>query len=524
MPTHSAPGGRRPTLLRRHRETSPLPGSRSVLIRNPQGPPADGTAQPGLRGELSTPKVAALSLSAAAPLVAIAGTVPLSIAIGDGAGVPGTYFLATLTLLCFAVGYAAISRRIFSSGGFYTYILKSLGRPPAAAAGVLALIAYNALVIALAGGIGYFTQLVIRMLLDRNPPWWPLSFLFIAVMAVMGYRKIELSGRVLAVLMALEISILVILDTAIVITEGASAFPAAALAPHTVFSGAPGVALMFAFGSFCGFEAIAVYARETRNPERSIPRATYASVLTIGVFFCLTSWIAVGALGVDNARAAAEEKQGLLFPGLARNYLGTTMMSVFDVLIITSAFACLLAAHNAASRYLYTLGREGLMPSAVGRTHPSHHSPHTASLAQSTLCVAVVAAYALADLDPYRNLTTTMSGVSTLGIVLLEALVSGAVVTYFWKDPARHWWRTVAAPSLGCAGLLAATVLIWLNFDTLAGTESALVNSFPWLVVTLALAAAGWTLLLRLRNPASYARFGSTVDDQEDAAPPPPTR
>ncbi|MFD9123276.1 APC family permease [Kitasatospora sp. NPDC059571] len=494
------------------------------MIRNPQDPSADGRAQPGLRGELSTPKVAALSLSAAAPLVAIAGTVPLSISIGNGAGVPGTYVLATVTLLCFAVGYAAISRRVSSSGGFYTYILRSLGRPPAAAAGALALIAYNALAIALAGGIGYFTPLVIQMLLDRSPPWWPFSFLFIAVMAVMGYRRIELSGRILAVLMTLEISILVVLDAAIMITEGASAFPTTAFAPHTVFSGAPGVALMFAFGSFCGFEAIAVYARETRNPERSIPRATYVSVLVIGVFFCLTSWIAVGALGVDNARATAEEKQGLLFLGLARSYLGTTMMSILAVLIITSAFACLLAAHNASARYLYTLGREGLMPKAVGRAHPSHRSPHTASLIQSALCVAVVAAYALAGLDPYRNLTTTMSGVSTLGIVFLEVLVSGAIIVYFWNAPARHWWRTIAAPSIACTGLLAASVLIWLNFDTLAGTESTLVNSFPWLVVALALSAAAWTLILRSRNPASYVLLGSTLDDQEKPASPPQTR
>ncbi|PBC69566.1 amino acid/polyamine/organocation transporter (APC superfamily) [Streptomyces sp. TLI_235] len=491
-----------------------------MLIRNTPGQPAENGAEPGLHGDLSTPKVAALSLSAAAPLVAIAGTVPLSMSIGNGAGVPGTYLLATLTLLCFAVGYAAISRRVASTGGFYTYVLASLGRPPAAAAGVLALIAYNALVVALAGGIGYFTGLVIQMLWDRTLPWWPFSLLFIAVMAVMGYRKIDLSGRVLAVLMTFEIAILTALDIAIVAAKGAAAFPTEAFAPRTVFSGAPGVALMFAFGSFCGFEAIAVYARETRRPARSIPRATYASVVVIGIFFCLTSWLAVGAVGVDQARATAEEKQGLLFLSLARSYVGTSMMTILAVLIVTSAFACLLAAHNAASRYLYTLGREGLMPRAVGRAHPRHRSPHAASLAQSTLCIVIVTAYAVAGLDPYRNLTTTMSGVSTLGIVLLEVLVSCSVVVYFWRDPARHWWRTTVAPAVGGVGLMAATVLIWANFDTLAGTDSVVVNSFPWLVVVLALAAALWTLRLRRSNPLSYALLGSTVGEPSEGTAP----
>ena len=51
-----------------------------------------------------------------------------------------------------------------------------------------------------------------------------------------------------------------------------------------------GIGLMFAFGSFVGFESAALYGEEARNPRRSVPLATYASVLVITVFYGLTSW------------------------------------------------------------------------------------------------------------------------------------------------------------------------------------------------------------------------------------------
>src|SRR5258708_2198267 len=81
---------------------------------------------------------------------------------GTGAGTPGAYLLAGLTLLCFSVGYAAMSRRITNTGGFYTFIARGLGRPPAVAGALVAVIAYNAVAVQLVGGFGYFAELVVR--------------------------------------------------------------------------------------------------------------------------------------------------------------------------------------------------------------------------------------------------------------------------------------------------------------------------------------------------------------------------
>ena len=97
--------------------------------------------------------------------------------------------------------------------------------------------------------------------------------------------------------MIAEIAVLTVLDLAIIGHRGASALPVESMAPGNVFTGAIGVTMMFAFMSFIGFESAALYGEETRNPKRSVPLATYTSVIVVAVFYALTSWAAVGGVG-----------------------------------------------------------------------------------------------------------------------------------------------------------------------------------------------------------------------------------
>ncbi|SEG56474.1 Amino acid transporter [Thermomonospora echinospora] len=453
---------------------------------------------------LSTPKIVFLVVAAAAPLVAMAGTVPLSMGAGNGAGVPGAYLVATVTLLCFSVGYAAMARRVTDGGGFYTYLARGLGRPVAAAGAVFALVAYNALVAALAGGIGYF----LTDGAEAPGPWWAWSAAAIAIMAVLGFRSVDLSAKLLAVLLTCEVAVLLVFDVAVLADRGLDAFVAASFDPGTVLAGAPGVAFMFAFGSFAGFEGAALYAEETRDPARAVPRATYTAVLVIGLFYTLTSWLTVGALGAERAQPVADAEEGDLLFNLTREFLGTGVEAVFGLLVITSVFASLLSSHNAAGRYLFSLARDGLAPARLGRVHPRHRSPYAASLAQTAFTALVVAAFAIAGLDPYRNLVTIMSGLSTLGIVLLQAFAAIAVVVYFRRHRAGTVLRTLAAPLAGCAGLLTATALLLANFRTLAHSDALVILALPYLVMALALAAALYAARLRHADPRRYARIG----------------
>lgn len=134
---------------------------------------------------------------------------PLAFTLGNGVGVPGMFVFAGLVLLCFSVGYAAMSRRIVNTGGFYTYLSMGLGRPLAVGGGLLAVVAYNAASIGLIGAFGYFAQLTADQH-GLNLPWEMWAAAGLLVIGVLGYRQIHLSAAVLSVLMVAEIAVLAI--------------------------------------------------------------------------------------------------------------------------------------------------------------------------------------------------------------------------------------------------------------------------------------------------------------------------
>ena len=471
-----------------------------------------------LRRALTTPKIVFLVVAAAAPAAAMVGTVPLAFAIGDGVAVPAAFAFAGLTLLCFSVGYAAMSRWVVNTGGFYTYLARGLGRPPAVGGAFIAVISYSAVTIGLVGAFGYFAQLIAAAH-GLSLPWPVWAGVAIVALGLLGYHEIEFSARLLAVLMLAEVAILVVLDVAIVAGRGASALPAQSFSPHAFLAPGLGVALMFAFMSFIGFESAALYGEEAREPRRSVPLATYASVVLIALFYTATSWAAVGGVGPDRLVGTAQQELGNLFFSLSDQYVNRFATETMQVLVCTSLFAATLALHNGASRYLFALGRERVLPATLGGVHRRHGTPYRASLAQTVLTVVVVAGFALAGLDPYVNLSTSMVGLGTLGIVVLQGAAALSVVGFFRRRPDRHWWRTLLAPLLGLAGLTAAVVLLVANFSLVTGTRAAVVNLLPWTLVLAAVGGIGYAWWLRRNRPDRYAALAATAspDDTSDA-------
>lgn len=475
-----------------------------------------------LRRSLNTPKIVVLVVAAAAPLAAMVGTVPLAFAVGNGPGVPGMFIVVGIVLLCFSVGYAAMSRRIVNAGGFYTYLSCGLGRVPAVAGGLIAVIAYNATCVGLAGAFGYFLHLGFAQF-GLNIPWEVWTALAITATALLGYRQIDVSARVLRVLMAAEIVVLLVLAAFVIARRGSAALPATSVAPRTIFSGTVGVTMMFAFSAYIGFESAALYGEEAHNPRRSVPLATYASVTVITVFYAFTSWVAVGAVGPAHLRGVARHQLGNLFFKISDEFASPLLTTIMQLLLITSLFAAILALHNAANRYMFVLGRESVLPRWLGHVHSRHRSPHRASVVQTILNVIVIMIFAVAGLNPYVNLATSMIGLGTLGIVALQAAASLSVLGFFRTRPDRHWWRTFVAPSLGAAGLIVAVVLLVRNFGVLTGTHNVVVTALPWLLVAAAAGGSGYALWLRSVHPDRYAGLAGAVAirDPLDLAPAP---
>jgi amino acid transporter len=186
-------------------------------------------------------------------------------------------------------------------------------------------------------------------------------------------------------------------------------------------------------------------------------------------------------------QAEAAENMGTFIFAANTEYVGSWSTHVMNVLTVTSLFAVVLAFHNTLARYVYALGRGGVLPPVLGRTHGAHRSPHVASVVESSLALVVVGVFMLAGADPFAQIYAWLVGVGTVGVLVLQATVAFVVVVFFRRTGLdRRLWHTVVAPVLGGAGLVYAIVMAIDNFDVLTGSASDVVNGLYWLIPVVA--------------------------------------
>jgi amino acid transporter len=462
------------------------------------------------KNSLGVGAVTFLVISAAAPLTAVAGGVPISMLLGNGAGIAGAFVLATIILLVFAVGYVAMARHVANAGAFYAFAARGLGGKVGGASALVAILSYNAMQIGILGLLGAASAGTFGAL-GINLPWWAWSFIGIAIVAFLGYRQVELSAKILIALVALEYLIVLIIDLAILFKGGDSGLSMAPFSPSQIMSGSPAIGILFCFAAFIGFEATTIYSEEARDPHTTVPRATYYSVLLIGVFYMLTAWLMANGAGVDKL---VPTLQGLADPTtflfeLAGRYVGGPVPTIMGFLFVSSLFAAVLAFHNGVARYKYVAGREGLLPDSVGVTHPVYQSPHVGSIIQTVVAVLVVGLFAVLGMDPVLQLFTWLTQLGTLGVLGLMAVTSFSVVAFFGKNAMGETaLSTKILPTIAGVVLAALFVYIFAKFGDLTGAAGSLGIILPSLVIVAAIIGFVLANGLASRNPDKYKRLG----------------
>ncbi|HEY5989507.1 MAG TPA: hypothetical protein VIV12_24485 [Streptosporangiaceae bacterium] len=166
--------------------------------------------------------------------------------------------------------------------------------------------------------------------------------------------------------------------------------------------------------------------------------------------------------------------------------------------------------HNCTWRYLFALGREGVLPAALGRTG-GNSIPKAASLTQSATGLAVITAYAVAGWDPMTRLFFWLGAMGGLGIVVLLAVTAVAVIVFFGRDPrGESTWARLTAPSLAAALLGGVAALAVAHYHTLLGVPPGAVAAWalPAAYAALAVIGVAWGLALKARRPQTYATIG----------------
>lgn len=490
--------------------------------------PAEASAPPHrlASGALGLPGVIFCIVTGAAPMTAMLFNVPVAV-MGSGYAAPAAFLLATVALTVFSVGYIAMSRRVTSAGGFYTFVTRGLGRIPGVGSGVLIALCYMLFSASIIGVMGYFAATSVEAWTGVRIPVWVYMFAGLAVMSALAWFHIELTTKILGVSLVLEVLALVVLAVGVFAHGGAHGLSAKPLNPAEVFgngsaahvfgTAAAGVALFAAFWSWVGFEMAPNYAEESRDPHRIAKAATYGSVIGLGVLYMTVSYAFVSGWGLDEAAQAVKDqfagKYDSAFYPLADLYVGHWLVVTMQVLAVISPFACAMAFYNTGARYLYSLAREGVAPAPLARTS-RHHSPAAASMTVTVLVGLIVLGFTVYDSSTEAallQLGTWAPLMGVLGILGVQALTSFAIIRYFLTTARDgfHWFTTLVAPVVGAAAMIGACYLLVENRAVLAGDgEVPFIKYLPWAIAVMFLLGVGIALWLRARRPERYAALG----------------
>ncbi len=286
-----------------------------------------------------------------------------------------------------------------------------------------------------------------------------------------------------------------------------------------IAAGAAAVGIFMAFWSWVGFEMAPNYAEESRDPKRIIPASLYISVIGLGIFYVIVSWCAVSAYPTEADMTAKAFSDGVnFFLTPIQQFVGAWAYELMFFLILTSSFACGMAFHNTASRYLYSLAREGVLPRSIGETHDHHKSPHKASFVQSVLAAVWVILYGYwygfddPSAQAWLGVYTLFAVLGTGLLLVLQAVVSLAIIAWFRKNGGGNVLTTLIAPAISFLAQAWLVYTLVVNLSTLGGTNG-FAQSIPYVALGIIILGLIWGFVLKGANPEAYRNIGHMVND-----------
>ena len=492
-------------------------------------------------GALGLRQVLFCIVTGAAPIAAMQFNVPWAVG-GAGYAGPATFVVATIILTIFSVGYIEMARRLTAAGGFYSFISHAFGSVIGMGSALVIATAYTIFAAANVGVTAYFAQTNIASWTNGSVdlPIWLVYAVLLVLMIALGYFHVELTAKVLGVFLMTEVAALVIFDLVTAVRGGSDGIPVKALNPLDImnnsdakvgFGALAGIAFFGAFWSWVGFEMAPNYAEESKDPKKLMASATYISVIGLGVLYTFTCWMFVAGWGVGNSSASIARQFGIegfdplphgyssAFYPLTDKFVGHWMTILFQLLMITGSFACMCAFFNVSCRYWFSMGREGILPKALGRTHPTHKSPYMAAFFSGAIVIGWVVGFWLYDgtvLGALLKLGTYGPVLFVFGILGVQALCSFAVIYYFLTHARDgfHWWKTGLAPLVGGIAQIPVMYLVVHNSGSLGGSVWMMKN-LQYLIALLFLAGVALALFYRTTDRARYDGIGRYL--HEDA-------
>nr|WP_239549256.1 APC family permease [Scopulibacillus daqui] len=384
--------------------------------------------------------------------------------------VPAAYILVTIAVLFTAFSYGKMVKQFPQAGSAYTYTRQTMHPGLGFLVGWASLLDYifmpmiNALLANVYLSTGF----------PNVPRWvWIVGLiLLITIMNIAGV-KIAVSANMLMVLFQLIVAIAFIVLTIRAIVEGGTGHFSyqPVISDHMSWSAVIAGSSILAL-SFLGFDAVTTLSEEVVEPKKNVPRGILLISLFGGLFFIIVTFfmqcLIPNVSVLKNISGAS--------PEIAKLIGGTLFQAIFLAGAFVSVTASGLAAQTSASRLLYAMGRDGVLPKKLfSYVHPKFKTP-----VFNVVILGVIALTAL-----LLNLKTATSFIN-FGAFTAFSFVNLSVIAFYFKQKKPHTLGSIIEyiiiPLIG----LAVNVYLWFHLD-----RDAMILGLSWI-------AAGFVYLLYL--------------------------
>ncbi len=464
------------------------------------------------RNALGLPSALAMSLAFVSPTI---GVIFISALIGAQAGVasPFAFLLGTLGIALMALTISEFARRVTSAGGFYKFITLGLGNRAGFACGFTLLFAYALQSPLNTNLFGGFVSNALHQDFGIDVPWWILMVGIVVLVGVLAWYSVHASMQFGLAFLVAEVAVAGVLLVLIIVKGGDAGQIPAAFTPTQAITGWGGLGKAFVFIvlAFFGFESCLTVAEETRNPRRNLPLALIGSVILAGLWFTFAMYAIVIGFGARHMDKLANSTEPLR--DLAERFVGPWYGVVIDFAAFSALIAVLLAIHTANFRVLFALGRDGLLPTSLGRTHPVHETPHVAIIVYSvaTLVIGLVAGAAWGPINAFGDLGY-LSSIAMLPVYIITNLSLPIFIRRHYPTEFSIMMH-IAVPFLSAAIFLSG---IWLNIHPWPAEP---MTSFPVVVLVVIVAAAAWGTILQRRRSPLFLNIGRVLFMEANAKP-----
>jgi amino acid transporter len=455
---------------------------------------------------MSQLEVMAQSVAAIAPS-AVMATGPALIVLYAGNGAWLSYLAAIVVVVLVGLCVAQFGRRFASSGSLYSYVARGLGPTGAFAAGWGLVIGYTC--IAMVGVVGtglYLGNFLETLGLPATSTAGVIVLFAIAAVAAAAFAVagIKISTRLGLILEIISVTAVLVVLVVVVARNGIDSGPSQFSVDGLSFDGVT-FGIVLAVLGFVGFESAASLGAEARNPHRTIPRAVVGSAVLVGVLYVFATYASV--LGFDGAEALSGSAAPISDLA-ARNGLGSVTWIV-DLGVTASFFAVIIASINAASRVLYTMGEEDVLPAMLGRAHRTHKTPYVAIASIAPIVGLVPIVMVATGTTPF-NVYAYTGTLGTFGYMLAYLLMAAALPFFLRR-------RNEANPLSTALAVVVMVALLYVFFKNVYPVPPSPFNLLPWIFLGVMVLGLIWYSSVRVRNPEVLREVGMM---EEEPIPP----